>query len=83
VLGSLWATRTVAQAGAPRGSDATGLSAAAQVAGLHDVIDVIRVLIAVALALVIADLARGRRADDRLTRPARRGGVVASRGPVR
>jgi len=64
VLGSLWATRTVAQAGAPRGSDAMGLPPAAQVAGLHDVIDVIRVLIALGLVLVVVDLIRGRRADD-------------------
>jgi len=80
VLGSLWATRAVAQAGAPRDSDATGLSAAAQVAGLHDVIDVIRILIGVALALVIADLARGRRA---LAGSAPSGRDVAPRGSVR
>jgi hypothetical protein len=73
----------VAQAGAPRGSDATGLSAAAQVAGLHDVIDVIRVLIGFALALVVVDLARRRRADDRLAERARPEDAVASRGPVR
>lgn len=80
VLGSLWATRAVAQAGAPRGSDATALPAAAQVAGLHDVIDVIRILIGVALALVIADLARGRRA---LAGSAPSGRDVAPRGSVR
>jgi hypothetical protein len=83
VLGSLWATRAVAQAGASRGSDATGLPAIAQVAGLRDVIDVIRVLIAVALVLVVIDLARRRRTDDGPTRPARAGGAIASRGPVR
>jgi hypothetical protein len=64
VLGSLWATRAVAQAGAPRGSDAMGLPPAAQVAGLHDVIDVIRVLIGFGLVLVVVELIRGRRAND-------------------
>ena len=60
VLGSLWAARSVARAGAAAGTDAAALPAAAQVAGLHDVVAVIRVLIALGLVLVVVDWLRGR-----------------------
>lgn len=60
VLGSLWAARTVVRAGAEAGADATALPAAAQVAGLHDVIAVVRVLIALGLLLVVVDWLRAR-----------------------
>lgn len=77
VLGSLWAARTVARAGAAEGADATSLPAAAQVAGLHDVIAVIRVLIALGLALVVVDWLRGRAGPPARRRP------VASEGAGR
>lgn len=63
-LGSLWAARTVARAEAPVGSDATGLAAAAQVAGLHDMLRVVVGLIMLAFALVLVDLLRGGNAPE-------------------
>jgi EmrB/QacA subfamily drug resistance transporter len=60
-LGSLWAARAVARAGAETGTDATTLSAAAQVAGLGDLLRVVQGLIVVGLVLVVGDLVRGRR----------------------
>ena len=72
-LGSLWAARTVARAGAPLGSDARLVPAEAQVAGLHDVLGVVRVLATVGLALVVADLLWSRRG--------RRGRPVGPSGP--
>ena len=70
VLGSLWAARSMAHVGAPMGSDARLLPPAAQVAGLHDVIDVVRILVAAGLVLVVADLLRERRRGTRSTEPA-------------
>jgi len=78
VLGSAWAARSVARAEAPVGSDATLLPAAAQVAGLHDVVAIVQVLIGLGLALVVVDLLRRRR-DPAPGRSSR--GDVAS--PVR
>ena len=60
-LGSLWAARTVARAGAETGTDATTLAAAAQVAGLGDLLRVVQVLIASGLG------AGGRRPGARTT----------------
>ncbi len=63
VLASVWATRAVARAGAPVGSDATRMPGSAQVAALQDVLTVVQVLIALALGLALWDwwrLARQR-----------------------
>ena len=80
VLGSVWAARAVAWAGAPIGSDATLLPEGAQVAGLHDVITIVQVMIVVGLALAVDDLIRRRRdGSRRRSRPP----AVASPGRVR
>ena len=71
-LGSLWAARAVARAGAEVGTDATTLDAAAQVAGLGDLLRVVQVLVLLGLTLVVFDLVRGQR--ERAA--ARRGGAV-------
>ncbi|MFN2322787.1 MAG: DHA2 family efflux MFS transporter permease subunit [Trueperaceae bacterium] len=60
-LASLWTARAVARAGAEVGTDATTLSAAAQVAGLGDLLRVVQVLILAGFALVVVDLVYGRR----------------------
>jgi len=62
VLASVWAARAVARADAPVGSDATAMPVAAQVGALHDVLLVVQVLIAAALALAAWDLWRLRSA---------------------
>ncbi len=64
-LASLWAARTVASAGAPTGTDATLLSAAAQVSGLHDMLRWVQVLAGIGLVLVVADLLRRRSVKER------------------
>ncbi len=56
VLGSLWAARTALHA-AENGGAAAAV-AAAQVAGLHDVMRVVQILIAASLALCLWDLLR-------------------------
>jgi hypothetical protein len=80
VLGSAWAARAVARAGAPTGSDATLLPGSAQVSGLHDVIAIVQVMILVGLALVATDLLRRRRDGSRRRSPPT---DVASPGRVR
>lgn len=77
VLGSVWAARAVHRAGAAVGSDATTLPPSAQVAGLHDVVAIVQVLIVLGLALVVVDLLRRHRDGT----PRRR--AVASPGRVR
>ena len=72
-LGSLWAARTVARAGAETGTDATTLGAAAQVAGLGDLFRVVQGLVLLGLVLVVVDLARGQ--------PARRPGRGGAPAP--
>lgn len=80
VLGSVWAARAAARAGAPIGSDATLLPEVAQVAGLHDVVAIVQVMIGVGLALFVNDLLRRRRdGSRRRSRPP----AVASPGRVR
>jgi EmrB/QacA subfamily drug resistance transporter len=80
VLGSAWAARAVARAGAPTGSDATLLPGSAQVSGLHDVIAIVQVMILVGLGLVATDLLRRRRDGSRRRSPPT---DVASPGRVR
>lgn len=65
VLGSVWAGRVAARAGSPGGNgvaapDATAASPLSQVAGLHDMLLVVQVGIALALALCLWDLLRRR-----------------------
>lgn len=79
-LGSLWAARSVVRAGAETGTDATTLAAAAQVAGLHDLLRVVQVLIALALALVVVDLVRRRAVPPGAAERER--GAVATDAPV-
>jgi EmrB/QacA subfamily drug resistance transporter len=55
VLASVWSARAVTRAGAPVGSDATRLAATAQVGALQDVVGVVQVVIALALALAVWD----------------------------
>ncbi len=55
VLASVWAARAVTRAGAPIGSEATDLPVAAQVGALHDVLLVVQLVIAAALALALWD----------------------------
>jgi MFS family permease len=64
-LASLWAARTVASADAPTGTDATLLSTAAQVSGLHDMLRWVQVLAGIGLVLVVADLLRRRSVKER------------------
>jgi EmrB/QacA subfamily drug resistance transporter len=64
VLGSIWAARTVAWAGAPTGSDATSLAVSHQVAALHDVLTIVQFGILAGLALVAWEWWR-RRAEAR------------------
>lgn len=60
LLASLWAARTLARAGAPAGTDATRLPAVHQVGGLHDVLTVVQIGIAIGLVLVLWDWWYGR-----------------------
>ncbi|MDF1523199.1 MAG: DHA2 family efflux MFS transporter permease subunit [Trueperaceae bacterium] len=76
-LGSLWAARTVARAGAATGTDATVLASAAQVAGLHDMLRVVQAIVLVGLVLVVGDLCWRRRAvPDGPVADARRRGAT-------
>jgi len=79
VLGSAWAARSVVRADAAVGSDATRLPPSAQVAGLHDVLAFVALLVLVGLALVVIDLVVRRRDGTLRRRPS----PVASEGPVR
>jgi EmrB/QacA subfamily drug resistance transporter len=60
VLGSLWAARVAARAGGAAGPEGALAPAAAQVGGLHDMMRLVQVLVVLALALCLWDLARGR-----------------------
>jgi EmrB/QacA subfamily drug resistance transporter len=65
VLGTLWAARVAARTDGPVAADATRAPAAAQIAGLHDMMLVVQLTIALALALVVWDLLRKRARPDR------------------
>ena len=60
VLGTLWAARVATRASEPVGGDATGAPISAQIGGLHDMLLLIQILIALALALCVWDFFRRR-----------------------
>lgn len=63
-LGTLWAVRVSAWAEVPFGADATRAPADAQIAGLHDVMTVVQLMILLALLLCLWDAIRRRRAEQ-------------------
>ena len=61
LLGTLWAVRVSARAFEPVGAEATRAPLSAQLAGLHDMLLVVQVMIFLALALTVWDQVRRRR----------------------
>jgi EmrB/QacA subfamily drug resistance transporter len=76
IAGALWSSRTAAQAGAAASGDATAAPVLAQIAGLHDVLVAILVLMVGALALGVWALANQHHENEP---GGERAGVAAER----
>lgn len=66
VGGAIWGGRVMHHAGQPLGGDATNAAASAQVAGLHDTLVVLFLLMVVAIAMSIWAVLQERKQHDKL-----------------